>query len=514
MTDNNVCTYTSVKDLFLRGMKIKYLLVVVLCLSAAEIRAAEYVFQYNSRCRDAYHQYLSLRLEEGNSTIRREMMSNPYNLMATYISDYEDCLLLLFNGSEKDYKQRKGHFEERLDLIENGDEDDPWYRLCKAGLYLHWSLVYIRFGENFKAATNFRKSYLLIKENRDLFPDFSLNNVFLGMEEAVAGTIPDDYKWLASIFGMKGNVRKGIGKVAAFVKNTKPGDPLREEALIYYCYLKFYLLSQQEEVWNFVNTNQFQQEHNYLSTFILANLGINYRKGETALKALREVESEPVFSQFPIFGYELASALLLKLDPDAVNYFNHFLKSYSGRFFIKDTWQQMAISYYIHGDVSRAGYCRGQIARQGTTNTDADKQAKRFGEGNIWPAVAILQARLLIDGGYYTLALAKLQGCDINNLSSPVDKLEYYFRMGRVYDELKNEGKAIQFYQTTINMGRNRKEHFAARSALQMGWIYERSGRIQEAISRFRECLSMKGHDFQANIDQQAKAGLSRLTQK
>ncbi|HTM67052.1 MAG TPA: tetratricopeptide repeat protein, partial [Flavipsychrobacter sp.] len=59
-----------------------------------------------------------------------------------------------------------------------------------------------------------------------------------------------------------------------------------------------------------------------------------------------------------------------------------------------------------------------------------------------------------------------------------------------------------------------RQEHYAARSALQMGMLYEKSGNTNEAVKCYNECLSMRNHDFQANIDQQAKAGINRLTAK
>jgi hypothetical protein len=135
--------------------------------------------------------------------------------MATYLADYSDCLLLLMNGDRRDYKQRAGHLDERMQLIEKGDNKNPWFRLCKAGLYFHWALVSVRFGENFKAATTFRKSFLLLKENNKLFPNFPQNKIFMGVEEAVVGTIPSDYQWLATIFGMKGNVKNGISKMTS-----------------------------------------------------------------------------------------------------------------------------------------------------------------------------------------------------------------------------------------------------------------------------------------------------------
>lgn len=496
--------------------RIKQLFSLALLLIISYFSSAEpYVFQYTNGCRLAYNQYMGLHLAEGNATIRQEIIKNPYNLMATYLADYEDCLLLLFNGNKADFNQRKAHMDERLELLNNSDDSTPWYRLSKAGVYLHWAMAYLRFGENLKAANLFRKSFALARANEEQFPQFAQNDIFLGLQEAIIGTIPEDYKWLASLFGMKGNVKKGTARLTSFINNSKEDEPLRNEAIIYHAYIRFYLLSQQQQVWAFVNnSSQFPTQGNLLHAFVKANIGVNFRKAEAALEVLRSAENTAGYKLFPIMDYEMGTALALKTDPDAITYFSRFLKRYNGSFFIKDTWQQMALSYYMQGNIPKANYCRAQIPRYGTSSTDADKQAKRFSETASWPALPVLQARMLIDGGYYEQALQKLQGCTANVLPNITDKLEYYFRYGRVLDEMNNDTKALQYYQTTINLGKGRKEHFAARAALQMGFIYERAGNIQEAVKCYQECLAMRNHDYQNNLDQQAKAGIDRLSQR
>ena len=493
---------------------IKWLLVFLIFLGCKDFAsAATYIFDYNANCNEAYQRFMSLQLDEGRSFIRKEIIANPYNLMSVYIADYEDCLLLLFNGDSKDYKQRYKNFDERLNILEKGDRNSPWYRLCKAGTYFHWALVQFRFGDNFKAAINFRKSFLLLKENKKLFPDFAQNKIFLGAEEAVVGTIPDDYKWLASIFGMNGNVKNGVAQIAAFINNSDSNTPLRNEAVLFYCYLKFYLLSQQEEVWTYLNSNQFSTSNNLLHSFVKANLALNYRKADAALQVLKHAQSLDGYNHFPVFDYEMGSALLHKLDGNAVHFLKKFVANYSGKLFVKDAWQKISHSYYLLGDQTNATYSRAQIKNTGSAQVDADKQAQRFSEANDWTSISIIKARLLSDGGYYTQALTILNETNAKELTNPTDKLEFFFRFGRIYDELDMQNKAIEFYQFTINSGRTRREHFAARAALQMGMLYEREGKKTEALNRYKECLAMRNHDLQANIDQQAKAGINRLSQ-
>lgn len=472
---------------------------------------AAYVYDYNEHCRKAYQQFLSLHLNEGRAAIQEALRINPDNLMATYISDYEDCLLLLMNGNKSDYKLKASHFDERLERLEKGDSKDPWYRLCKAGIYLHWALIHVRMGDNMKAAWQFRKSLVLLKENKSLFPAFEYNNIYLGVEQAMAGAVPDKYKWLASIFGVKGDVKKGTALVTNFINTHTYNDMFKYEAAAFSCYLRLYLLYQQNEVWNFISSDQFPVQNNLMLSFVKANIALNTRRADAALQTLKAAQSDPYYNIFPAMNYELGSAYYYKADPAGITYLQQFTSKYKGNMFVKDSWQKMALMYYLQKNSAQANACRAKILTQGNTLADIDIQAQRFGESKEWPNYHLLYVHLLIDGGYYKLAKDRIDNYKESDFPAIADKLEYNFRLARIYDETNDDKMAVQLYQRTINMGRNRKEHYAARSALQMGIIYERSGMKQEAIKRFKECLAMRDHDLQGAIDQQAKAGLNRL---
>ena len=152
--------------------------------------ATGYVYDYNAGCSKAYREYMALHTAEANAIINREQRNNPANLMTVYVADYEDCTWLLMNCNKADLEQRSGHMDTRLELLDKGDPTSPWFRFCKAGLYLHWAIIHTRFGEQYKAALYFRRSFALLEENKRLFPAFEYNQVFLGLEEAVVGAMP------------------------------------------------------------------------------------------------------------------------------------------------------------------------------------------------------------------------------------------------------------------------------------------------------------------------------------
>ncbi|MEO6832512.1 MAG: hypothetical protein ABI169_09925 [Chitinophagaceae bacterium] len=474
--------------------------------------AAPYYYQYNAGCAQAYKAYLSLRPAEGNRIVEQELIAHPYNLLPVYLADYDDFLTLLFNGDPEERKQREGHQDERIQRLSEGDDNQPWKRLALAGVHLHWAVIHVRYGEQLKAALAFRKSYLLLKENLRLFPSFAPNRMMYGVEEAIAGTIPDQYNWLMKIFGMRGNLDAGLAKINAYINASDTNDPLFDEALIYSVYIRFYLHAEKERAWKTVmDERHFNVRGNLLHAFVRANIALSYRKAEIAINTLKPLLALSEAQVYPVFYYEMACAQLLQLNHDCVANFQQFVTRNKGLLFSKDALEQTALSWYLQGNLPKAKNARAAILNNGSLNTDADRQAQRFAKGNDWPNPILLTARLLIDGGNPSEALTKLQNYSASNFPKLPDLLEYHFRLGRAFEDGHRDNDAVQAYQKVINLGRERTEYFAARAALQMGGIYEEHGQKGLAIKYFQTCLSMKHHDYQASIDQQAKAGLQRL---
>ena len=146
----------------------------------------------------------------------------------------------------------------------------------------------------------------------------------------------------------------------------------------------------------------------------------------------------------------------------------------------------------------------------GNTASDADKRAQREAREGKQPNILLLKARLLSDGGYAMEALQLLNGKSSNDFSEPAERLEFMYRVGRVYDDLGQHERALAAYNNTIAFGRNRSEYFAARAALQAGIIMEEKGELTHATSYYTTCISMENHDFENALEQKAKAGLER----
>jgi hypothetical protein len=502
-------------------MLYRVLLSGVLLLLSCSSSWAGGTYRYTDNCALAYNHFMALRMAEGRQAILQEQKKNPQNLMATYIADYEDCMVLLLNADKKEYELRKAGMDSRLAALSNGDAAEPWYRFCVAGAYLHRAIVNVKFGEQYKAAFNFRKSFVLLKENKRLFPGFEYNNTVAGLQEAVVGSLPGSYKWLAAVFGIKGSVRNGTEQLAAFVRTHTQADPLYAETLLYYVYTRFYLLAETDQVWQILNSNEWDAQHNLLKAYVTINIALDHRQADAALAMLNLASSSQQYAQYPVFDYQQGMAMMALADTNATFYFARYLKHNRSELYIKDAWQKMAYVWYVNDCESKARYCRQQILSGGSARIDADKQAQRFATSGVWPHKTLLRARMLIDGGYYEQAQALLLHTDVATLQNVADRAEYYFRLGRVYEEMAHlpagtrlYKDAIAAYKVAMSVGAGRQEQFAARAALHTGKIYEALQMDKEAVAMYTRCVNMPEHDFQNSIDQQAKAGMNRIELK
>lgn len=488
-----------------------FIVIFLLLMTFSMESSAKFIYDFNDRCEAAYNAIISLKLAEGKMLIDQELKENPENLIPIFIENYADYMQLLMNGAAEDYKALKPNMNKRLALLNQGDTKDPWYLYCKAALYFQWASVRIRFNENLSGGSEFRRSYLLLKENQKKFPDFKYNQVLLGIEEAIVSTIPDNYKWIANMLGMRGNLKGGISKVAHFLNDKSNNTQhLRAEATFYFAYLKFYLLAEKEPVFKYLNAAKLDTKNNLLFAFMESNLALDGNKAAHAIQILQNRNQSSTYLTVPIFDYQLGVGLLQKLDDQAIVSFKQFVNNYDGRFYIKSAYQKMSYYYLIKGNIAQAKQFKAKISSVGTTEIDVDKQAQRYAKLNYLPNVTLLKANLLGSGGYYEQALTALKSIQVGKLAEMDDMVEYYYRYGHVYNLLGKQSLAIPYYLNAYNLGINSKAQFAARAALELALVYEGQGNKASAKEYFKKCLALKNHDFQSSIDQKAKGGLAR----
>ncbi len=492
------------------SLRNTFLLIPVLLLTQRALAQQEFLF--NSHCAQAYQKIIQLQLGSGQQLLNEEKKRNPNNLVPYFLENYIDFFTLFFNEDPEEYARRIKNKDRRLELMDKGSSASPFHLFTKSVINFQWAAVQIKFGNHWDAGWTFRRSYLQSRENLKKFPSFTLSELHNGAMEVAAGTIPQGYRWFSNLLGIRGNIHSGMETIRKFIDNDDAWSKLfHDEAVFYYLYLKYYVANDKQGVMDYIRRQDLDLVNSHLFAYLASNLALNFQQSARAGQIILNRNRSSDYLQTPIWDFEYGYVRLNHLQSDAAFYLNRFVQNFKGKFYVKDALQKISWHYYLQGDMDKAWQYRKMIASRGSQDTEADKLAHKESFSTVWPNKLLLQARLLNDGGYHEEALAKLLGKSASDFNLPEHKLEFSYRAARIYDDLGRKAEAIKFYTHVIATGENRKEYFAARSALQLAQLHEQRGEKNTAVKWYRKCLAMKGHDFKNSIDSRAEAGLARL---
>ena len=476
----------------------------------------QYQYNWTPRTQKIYESITSLRIPEARAFMSQDKKANASNLIYPLLESYADFYQLFLNENRAEYKRMYPTFEQRIQLLEAGPKQSPYYLYSIALAHLHKSLIALRFNKNFEAALNFRKAFLMFKENEKAYPNFSPNDVYLGLMTTFIGTIPKGYQWMANILGMTGKITEGNALVLKYI-NSKDAysNQCRNEALFVYPYLVMNFEGNKKKTFDFIEKTDYDFVNNHLHAYMATNLYLNNQQSQKALQVASNINPANFYLDLPFWQLEIGYAYLNELKLDAAkSALQNFIDRFKGQFYVKDAFEKLSWIAYMQGDQAKANAYRSNVLSKGNNSTDADKQALQNAKRGTWPHPILLRARLLSDGGYQQQALSFLAGKTSKDFDKDADKTEFAYRLGRIYDLAGQPDQAIPFYSSAIEKGANQTEYFAARAALQIGLIYEQKNNPTLAISFFNTCLEMKNHAFKNSLDQKAKTGIQRCLRK
>lgn len=488
---------------------ILFLVFVVASLFSA---GAQEKFDFNASCLQAYQEINKLKLVTAEGQLQKIRLQQPENLIPLLLENYIDCYTLFFNEDPSYYTTHMSIMQNRIDALAKGDKSSPFYLYSQSVIRLQRGAVQIKFGNFWDAGWDIRKAYLLIKENRKKFPNFSPNEMVYGALESVMGTIPKGYKWLTNLLGLRGSITEGMKKMKAFTNSNEYwAKQFSIEASFIYPYLLFHIANERKEALDYVENKKLDLVNNHLHAFMAANLSLNNKEAAACKSIILHRNKSAEYLSTPVWDFQLGYAHLYHLDlKEAIHHFEQFTNQFKGKFYVKDSYQKISWGYYLLGNQQQEEAFRKLTLTKGAILSDADKKANRDAKENNWPNPLLLKARLLSDGGYHSEAYKLLQGKTSNDFNSIEDKLDFAYRAARIYDDLGRKDDAIRNYLVAIKLGENRREHYAARAALQIGIIYEERGDTATAIKYYQQCMNMEGHEYKDSLDQKAKSGIAR----
>ncbi|NOU48863.1 MAG: hypothetical protein HOO86_17635 [Bacteroidales bacterium] len=473
-------------------------------------------FDFNNDCHEAYQHIIALRLKNGEAKVAGEKVNNPSNQMTVVLENYIDFFRIFISEDKQQFDILKVNKEKRLLSINDNPTDSPMYLWAQATINLQWAFVRIKFGEYYSAAFELRRAFIQLEENEKRYPEFLPNKLLLGLLHALVGSIPDEYQWIVKLASMNGSVNEGIGEMKEVLlkcENEVEFGYLREEAMFFLGFAELNLLAEPTDSLLLLNSFNPIDSTNLLMVYLKATIEMRTGNNDAASKTLHYRPKGEEYFSFYYLNYLEAETMLRRLDLNAKKVYRDFIINFKGLNYRQDAIRKIAWIGLLEGDLNTYHEWISQVPKQNPGQVEADKQAVREAEGLSNPDIELLKSRLLFDGGYYPDALTILtNAAEKRNNHDLAVRLEYSYRLGRIFHELKKFDEALENYQVVMNTGINSKLYYPANAALKSGEIYEITHQKQKAIYYYRLCLKLKPDEYKSGIHQKAEAGISRLT--
>ena len=481
----------------------------VALMQSPHLKAQSYSYDLNADCMDAYALIFALRFNEAEIILKSEKESHPENLIPVFLENYIDFLSLFISEEDEMFKEMEGNKESRLAKLRKGDKSSPYYLYTQAEIHMQWAFARIKFGEYVKAFLEIRKSYKILNDNAEKFPDFKPNLKSLGILHTLLGAIPDKYKFGAKVLGMTGSISQGMEELAIVLQDDE--FIFKDEALIMYAMLQLHLNKNEVEAWNVISNESLDPESNLLHCFAASSVAMYTGRNDEMISLLENRPSGPEFFPFPYLDFYLGLAKLHRLDDDADLYFKKYIKEYNGKNYIKESYRKLSWFYFLQDKSGQYNYYNQMTILDGESVSDEDKSALAEAKSGRKPHKKLLEARLLFDGAYYDKALGIIEGIDAKKLTDNYNRVEYHYRMARILDEMGRWGEAEKAYINAIDRGKDLPTYFSANACIKLALIYEKEKDVAAATSYYKKALTFKDHEYKNSIDAEAKAGLNRL---
>lgn len=451
-----------------------------------------------------------MRFAEAEKLVERSRLEDPANRVPDYIDAAILCISLFLNEDQAALKQQQGFLDKTIKRIEALPKSDPYRNLFLGEIYVAQAILNGKFRNNLTAAWQFYKAYQYLTDNHQKHPQFAQNHIPLGVLYCAIGSLPEDYRRIASLLGFEGDVSEGMSLLETAFKSLSK-DPALDFYTNYagfvYSYVSFQLNPSLGISPRSLNMNLTS------SSFLLylqARISYEHGKVQEAAHWLNRRPKGSAYAEFYHLDY-LQGKYLLALEPDkSAALLKYYIRQSPTDLYRKSAYRYLSWHYLLEGDAEAAEFARIKVLTEGSANTGADRQAQ-LEAAKKWNET-LIKARVLFDAAEYQMASEVLENTPIERCcSTATDRAEYYYRQGRIYQEMHEYERAATAFTTALSVPNVPDNYAIGNSALQLALIAETTGELTTARSYFNKALKYDQYPFYEGIHQRAKAGLDRL---
>ena len=458
---------------------------------------------------EAKQAIFTLDTATAGSCLELELSANPANGYGYYYQNYLHFIKGLLFGGKAEYERYLHFTANRLNSLRELNGNNPEYLFFLSSVNLQTSLLAFFNGDYWYGAKTFYIAHREIRQNQSIYPDYPGNRKIIGIMEVLLSSIPENREWLFDLLGMKGDRTGGLEKLKWYYADSDPRN--RTESLLIYALASVYYEEDPTRAFHELSVNQDIYLASPIFKYVYALSARVAGQPDEARKMLERVDTHKDGCRIPFTDLLLGEILLSDPGGGAIPYLKRFADKYEGTNLKKAAWIRMSWYYYLEGEEGMYRYYRQLALTKGSSLLDQDKQAMSEAADTSEPNRLLLKARLLYDGNRYHESLNLLLGMEQDDLVSDMDRVEYPYRLARVYHAMGNVPEAKKYYRLVLDRGKSCPWYMVPYSALQLAELYENDGDYAAAERYYTTCLEWKKYPYSGSIGSRAREGLKRV---
>ena len=486
----------------------KILLVLLIIFSLSQKGIANY--DVNENCKNAWMLLMDLRIKEAKQTLEREIQLNPHNYYAYYLDQTCDAYALFINSNDEDYAAFVENYEKRRRRMDDIDMDSPYYLACLSEMQLQVGVFNIIKGEHLSGLRKAYSSYRNTYKNLEKHPGFKQSLKLDGFFNVAISNIPPFVKWAAEFFGVSADPDYGFKVLYENYESQKNIRGIAAESALYII-LTTKINKTPELIYDFTKSLDSSVSNTFIHKYFKANVAYRTGRNDEALATLQNIDTKEYAYADIVYSYLMGKILLRKLDDNAGYYLSGYLTKLEKQEYVKEMNYNLAIFYLINDNRLKFLHYSEIVRNEGKDLNERDGEALYDASLDYFPDVDLVEARLLLDGGYFDKFEVAISSFEAKNSELLAYELECFFLKARFNAENGNSKLAITQFKKVIELGEDKDYCFASEAALQLGNIYKEMSKTSLAKEYYDKSIKLYKSDYYEYIEDKAVKGLRSL---
>ena len=434
------------------------------------------------------------------------------------VRHYYQFLMIAWNYVLSESPESYRRFDESNSVLEDEleeFEDQPEFKFLLGELYFWKTIVQFRNGSVLSAVYNGNKAFTHYDAAAQKQPNNPDIKKGIGLAHFLVGTVPSKYSWITGVFGFSGTMDQGL-KELSFASET--GQYSQDEAKFFLSAIQLFIFRESKKCLEMLDPLMKKYPNNGL--FILT-AGIAYqrdRKVETAKKLYQEKldyfeKYLPAFSDLIRLRLGECQFFLNQLDVSETT-LKEFLKTYKGEALKPIAYYRLGIAQELLGKHQEALTNFSKIVPR--DNFEFEQFGKVESQKFIQKPMSehektLWKVKNLFDSGETEKAIRISEQTLKENISDVETKGEFYYRLGRMYEESGDYKNSLYYYNLSAKTPYKLYSWLGAYTWFQTGKVYAKMNNKKEAKTAFEKALNFPAHAFENSLSREIDTELKKL---